>query len=141
MDLSVIKERIGIIEKLEEENKKAKELLRSALENDASYTQIAEEAKSAAKKRKEVRDAIFNQEGNAKLAEDIRENLDEIKTLRDILSVELMDFYNEKKTDMITDQDGSTRKFKISVKLLPKGAKAEDRDDLGRYVETKEDAS
>ncbi len=138
MDLSVIKERIGIIEKLEEENKKAKELLRSALENDGAYAQLNEEAKSATKKRKEMRDAIFNQEGNAKLAEDIRENLDEIKTLRDILSVELMDFYSEKKTDMITDQDGSTRKFKISVKLMPKGAKGEDRDDLGRYIETKE---
>lgn len=137
MDLSVIKERISIIEKLEEENKKAKELLKSTLENNKAYTEVAETAKSAARKKKELRDAVFAQEGNAKLAEDIRENLDEIKTLREILSVELMSFYEKNKTDEITDQDGEKRKFKFAVKLLPKGAKTDERDDLGRYIDSK----
>lgn len=134
MDLNVIKERIKIIEELEDENRKAKELLKSALENDGSYTKVAEEAKSSALKRKELRDSIYHQEGNAKLVEDIRENLDEVKTLREILSVELMDFYSEKKTDKITDSSGETRTFKIQIKLLPKGAKGDERDDLGRFT-------
>jgi len=137
MDLSVIKERISIIEKLEQDNKKSKELLNSALENDKAYTQVADEAKSAARKKKELRDAIYIQEGNAKLAEDIRENLDEIKTLREILSVELMSFYEKNKTDEITDSDGEKRKFKFNVKLMPKGAKTDERDDLGRFVDPK----
>ncbi|MFH1855078.1 MAG: hypothetical protein ABH810_01590 [bacterium] len=137
MDTSVIKERIAIIEKLEDENKKAKELLRSTLENDKIYPQIAEEAKSATKKRKELKDAIYSQEGNAKLTEDVRENMDEIKTLREILAVELMDFHEKNKTDEFVDSTGEKRKFVFTVKLLPKGAKEDDRDDLGRYTPTK----
>jgi len=135
MDLSVIKERIKIIEELEEENRKAKELLKSALENDSSYTQIAQEAKSATKKKKELKDAIYAQESNAKLVEDIRENMDEIKTLQEILAVELMDFHEKNKTDEFVDASGEKRKFVFTVKLLPKGAKEESRDIYGRYTE------
>lgn len=138
MDLSVIKERIKIIEELETENKKAGELLKSALENDEVYTKVAEEAKAINKKRKELKDSIMMREGNIKLVEDIRENMDEIKTLKEILAVELMDFHEKNKTDEIADANGETRKFKFSVKLLPPGSKGYERDDLGRY--TGEDA-
>jgi len=134
MDLSVIKERIKIIEELERENKKAGELMRSALENDEIFQKVAEEAKAINKKRKELKDSIMTREGNIKLVEDIRENMDEIKTLREILAVELMDFYEKNKTDEIVDSSGEKRKFKFSVKLLPKGAKDESRDTYGRFA-------
>jgi hypothetical protein len=134
MDLSVIKERIKIIEELEVENKKANELLKSALENDEIYRKVAEEAKAINSKKKELKDSIMAREGNIKLVEDIRENMDEIKTLKEILAVELIDFHEKNKTDMIDDANGESRKFKFSVKLLPPGVKGYDRDDIGRYA-------
>lgn len=135
MDLSVIKERIKIIEDLEGENKKAKELLNSALENDEIFRKVAEEAKSINKKRKELRDSIMTREGNIKLVEDIRENLDEIKTLKEILAVELMDFHEKNKTDEFVDGAGDKRKFIFSVKLLPRGVRSDEKDEFGRYTE------
>ena len=135
MDLSVIKERIKIIEELEEENKKAKELLNSALENDEIFRKVAEEAKAINKKRKELKDSIMVREWNIKLVEDIKENLDEIKTLREILAVELMDFHEKNKTDEFEDSTGEKRKFIFSVKLLPKGFKSDNRNDFGQYTD------
>ena len=120
MDIKTIRNRIKMIEELEEENRVSKELLKSALENDAQYTEAARETKEALSKRKRIKDEIFSQPGNEKVVEDIKANKEEMSTLQEILSVELAEYYTKEKTDEIEDSSGQRRKFKLVVRLMPK---------------------
>ena len=110
-----------MIDDLEAENKTSKDLLKSALENDGSYVEAAREAKEALSKRKRIKDTIYSQVENKKVVEDIRANVEEIETLQEILSTELANYYATAKTDNIEDAQGTKRKFKIIVKLMPSG--------------------
>lgn len=121
MDTSTIRNRIKMIDDLEAENKTSKDLLKSALENDGSYVEAAREAKEALSKRKRIKDTIYSQVENKKVVEDIRANVEEIETLQEILSTELANYYATAKTDNIEDAQGTKRKFKIIVKLMPSG--------------------
>lgn len=121
MDIATIRNRIKMIEELEEENSVSKELLKSALENDATYTEVAREAKEVLSKRKKIKDEIYSQSENEKVVEDIKANKEEIDTLQEILSAELAEYYTREKTDEIEDAKGAKRKFKVIVKLLPTG--------------------
>jgi len=137
MDLKTIRERIRMIEDLEEENRVSKELINSALENNSEYEQSNEAVKETSKIKKNIKDQIMAEEANKNTLEDIKINREEIKTLKEILSAELAEFYTKNKTDEIQDASGQTRKFKITVRLLPKG-KNENRDSYGRYSKDSE---
>ncbi len=134
MDLSIIRERMEQLESLKEENKVAREALRNELENDNDYQAVCEEFKAVADKRKRFRETIWSKPETQKLILDIKENREEINTLEEILSSELMEYYSEKKVDEIEDRTGEARKFKVSVKLMPKKSKFEDRDFEGKYA-------
>jgi hypothetical protein len=120
MDFSSIQKKIDQIEKLEEENKISKEMLKAELENDESYVQVSNTVKEANKKKKSVKETILLQEDNKKIVEDIKENTEEISTLKEILSTELIDLYQKQKVEEIPDPTGFPRKFKVLVRLLPK---------------------
>ena len=115
-----------MIEDLEEENKKSKELLKSALDNDSEYDKAAREAKEVLSKRRRIKERIMEEPGNKKVVEDIKANKEEIETLQEILSAELVDYYAKEKTDQIEDSSGVQRKFKLTVKLYRKGANFEE---------------
>ena len=121
MNISTIRNRIKMIEDLEEENRASKELLKSALENSRTYTEAAREAKEALSKRRRIKEEIYGESENAKVVEDIKANKEEIDTLQEILSAELAEYYAKEKTDEIEDAHGERRKFKITVKILPMG--------------------
>ncbi len=120
MDIASIQQRIKMIEDLEAENRTLKDMIKSALDSDPSFKEISEEAKAKALEKKRVRDHIMLQDGNQKTVSDVKANLEEISTLKEILSAELVDFYGKNKTDEIDDGSGKTRKFKFAVKLEPK---------------------
>lgn len=134
MDLSIIKERIEQLETLKKENKISREALRNELENSNEYLEVCQEVEAVMDKRKRVKEAIWTKAETQKLIMDIKENREEINTIIEILSVELMDYYSEKKTDEIEDRDGEQRKFKLVVKLAPKKSTHEDRDFEGKYA-------
>lgn len=134
MDIEVLRERITIIDRLEQENKISKDLIKDALENSLEYQEAAKKAKEGTTEKKRIRDQIMREESNHKAMLTIKENVEEINTLKEILSAELMEFYQKNKTDEIKTQDGP-RKFKFSVRILPKGAKDESRDNFGRFTD------
>lgn len=133
MDLNVIKERIGIIERLEQENKVSRELIKSALDNSDAYKTAAEKAKETATEKKRIKDTIMSDPANNSAVESIKENMEEISTLKEILSAELMEYYQEKKTDEIEAADGTARKFKISIKLTRANSQYDERDHMGKF--------
>lgn len=134
MDLSTVQKRISLLEKYSQENRELKEMIKEELENEIKYVEAVEETKAAVNKRKQIKDEILANGPNQKMLETIKSNSEEIATLREILSSELMQVYEENKTDEIADENGENRKFKINVKLLPKGVKLDKRDNLGQYT-------
>ena len=137
MDMAAIQKRISLLEKYTQENREMKEMIKEELENDLGYVELVEEAKAIAEKKKRLKDEILAAGPNQKLADTIKSNTEEIGLLREILSAELIQVYTENKTDEITDEAGQSRKFKINVKLLPRGVKDDDRDNFGRYTDEK----
>ncbi len=120
MDIATMQRRIGLIEKYKEEIKIAKEALKLELESDATYQEAARKAKEAASVKKQAKDQIWGTHTNRKLLDDILTNTQEINTLEEILSDELMDYAQAHQTDQITNERGEPIKFKLMVKLLPK---------------------
>ncbi|OQA03629.1 MAG: hypothetical protein BWY68_00687 [bacterium ADurb.Bin400] len=133
MDVAMIQKRIQQLELLENENRACKEMLQSELENDPNYMEAYEEAKASAQKKKRLKDEILGRGPNQKLLLEIKENLEEIATLKEILSAELVQVYTESNSDEIEDADGESRKFKVQVKLLPKRGKYQGRNSYGQY--------
>jgi len=127
MDIATIQKRIDQLEKLEEEVRMAKEMLKGELENEEIYLEVVEEAKAATAKKKQLRDEILAKGPNEKVVIGIKENQEEITTLKEILSAELMEFYQESQSDEV-----GNRKFKVTVRLLPK--KGESRNNFGQYT-------
>jgi len=120
------------IDELEEENRKAKELMKDQLENDETFQDANIKSKEALKEKRRIKDSVLAESQN--LIEDIRANNEEISTLKEILSAELVDYYNQKKTDEIADKTGETRKFKIIVRVMPQKSTYDKRDIEGKYT-------
>jgi len=120
MDVEQIKKRIEIIDKINDDVKKAKEMLKSALDNDSAYQQAAEENKVAASKKKQMRDEVYNLPEHRKVVEQIKDSNEEIGALKEILAEELIEYRQASKTESIQDKDGQTRYFKLSCKLVNK---------------------
>lgn len=117
MSLESIQKRIAEIEKYEEENRIAKETLTTQLDESSAYGEAVNEAKIATKKKKQIKDEIYAQASNQDLLDNIADNNEEISTLKEILSTELLDYQQKQKVSEITDASGQLRKFKVSVKL------------------------
>lgn len=128
-DFAAIEKTIESLEKYKEEIRIAQEMLKGELENDPIYVEASEKAKEATAVKKRLKEEILTKGPNAKIVEDIKYNSEEISTLREILSAQLVDFYSKSGTDQIAD-----RKFVVSAKLLPKNAKGEKRNEKGQYI-------
>lgn len=135
MDLEMIRTRMSQIEELEEEVRKAKELLKSELDNDEAYKESVQKAKEANQEKKRLRDIVYASNNNMSMLEDIRADTEEINTLKEILSPELMEYHSQKKTDEIEDKDGEVRKFKVIVRVLPKKSSYDKRGVDGKYID------
>lgn len=133
MDIATIQKRIDLLEKYQEEVKNAKDMLQGELDNSDEYLKVADEVKEIAQKRKQIKDEILATGPNQKLLADIKSNTEEISTLKEILSVELVQVYTENKSDEFNDANGEPRKFKLSVRLLPKRGMFQNRNFDGRY--------
>ena len=120
MEDTTIQNRIGLMEKLAEEIRIAKEALKAELDNDEQYVEESLSSKEANARKKASRDKVFANESCQKLLEDIKANNEEVSILMEILATELMEVYSEKKVNEIEDAEGEFRKFILSVKLLPK---------------------
>ena len=100
MDLSQIKQRIEVMEKIKGDMKIAKNMLKDAQDGDAVYQEIAEEAKVAANKKKQIRDEIYNQADNRKLVDQIKKDQEELAVLNEMLSEELIEYRKSTKLSL-----------------------------------------
>ena len=120
MDRQQIIERLQKLDDLNGEVKVAKQMLKDALENDPLYQEINEASTEARTKKKNLVNDIYNLPENSKIVENIKVSREEISTLKEILSEELIEYRNQHKTESIEGPDGQMRIFKFSVRLSPK---------------------
>lgn len=120
MNISTIQKRIKMIEEYKEEIRKATEILKDQLDNHPEFAEATTKAKEAAAAKKRIKTEVLARKENEKIAWDIKENTEEIKAAQEILAGELIEFYQQNRSDSIEDAEGKKRKFKISVKLSPK---------------------
>ncbi|MEK7096490.1 MAG: hypothetical protein AAB881_00865 [Patescibacteria group bacterium] len=120
MEEQSIQKRIEALEKLQEEVRACREMLKSELESSPEYMTAFEESKEANQKKKQIKDNIVSTGPNQKLTLEMRENLEEISTIKEILNAELLREWEKNQTDEVPDPAGGTRKFVLTVKLLPK---------------------
>jgi hypothetical protein len=119
MDIGQIQKRIASIEELRDSIKVAQDAIKNALDNDAMYKEATQQAKEINTKKKKIKDDILNQAENREFVDKVKDVKDEISTLEELLSYELVEYSQQNNTDMIQGKDGLVRKFKIRVQLLP----------------------
>lgn len=119
MSLATIQKRLATLEKLEQENKVARQMLKEELEQNEAYMAVNAEQKAAATQKKNLKEEILATGSNQEMVAKIEENNEEIKTLREILNTELVEYYAKERVDELQDSNGQTRKFKISIRFLP----------------------
>jgi len=133
MDIAIIQKRLKTLEEHEVNIKNAREMLKGELDNSPEYQNAVEEAKEANDKKKRIKDEILSKGPNQKLLLEVKENTEEISTLKEILSAELIQIHDEEKSDSITDANGEVRKFIVLAKILPKNGSYQSRDSWGKY--------
>lgn len=133
-----MQKRIEMIEQLQRQIRETKEMLKEELENNAEYRDAVEQANELNTKKKRLKDEISNSGSNKELLAKIKEDSEEIATLKEILSAELMQVYTEEKVDEIPDLNGDVRKFKVQAKLVSKKSAYDTRDGMGQYIKEAE---
>ncbi len=127
-EISTIQKRIEQLDKLQAQIKINRDMLKGELENELPYLECVEEVKAVTQKRKQIKDEILGRGPNQEILKSIKDDQEEISTLKEILSAELMEFWEKSQTEQIAD-----RKFKVSASLLPR--KEEYRNGYGQYTE------
>ena len=118
--LEVVRRRLSILGKSEEELKVQKEMLSSLFENDPGYQEADAEVKEISKKKLDAKARISKTPQAQTLAAKIKELSDEIKDNKEMLSDELMQYYQTAGVTEIEDSDGNIQEFEIKVKLKGK---------------------
>lgn len=118
METGVIQKRLKILDDLMREVGKLKGSLEDALMDDPNYGKMMEEEEETKKVKKEKKDRIMSTATIKGYQEELKEKMQEIKEIREILSQELVDYYKDSGTLEIVDADGNVKRMKFSVKLV-----------------------
>ena len=119
MDLTTIQKRISQLDAAQQEARRTKETLDDALKEDDRYQEIDLQIRDLALKRKQLKDEIWTQKAFQEAVAKLKDIREEISDLAEILNQELLDWRQKNNTDEIIGADGTTRRVKISVRLLP----------------------
>ena len=117
MNIAQIQKRIGSIEANKEEIRKIQEIIKDQMEQNPEYQEAQKKGKEISAIKKKVREDVLSKPENEKMLFETKELQEEIKTASEILSAELVEYYQKNNSDEIEDVEGNKRKFKFSVKL------------------------
>lgn len=118
MAVEDIRQRLSEIETEKERVTTLKDMLKNALENDIPYQEAAAEQKDWSAKAKQAKEAAFAAANGDEIQEQIAEINEKIKSLQELLSYELVQYYQEFRTNEFTDAEGNTRRFKVGATMV-----------------------
>lgn len=120
MSLEMIQKRMQIINDLQAEINKNKEIYDDALLNNPEYQKVEEKKEEVKKINKEAKEKVAKIKENPTLQginDTLKELKEELKNNREVLSQELADYYRESGSMEIIDPDGNIRHIKFNAKL------------------------
>lgn len=108
-----LKKRFATLEKIKEELRAERELLKAEIENSAEYLQLSEEIKAIKARQEQLTE-------NNSIIQDIKEKIKEANQeyteIKEILSAELVNYYRENNDDQI-EADGKIYRIKVTAKI------------------------
>jgi hypothetical protein len=118
MSIETISKRLKILNDLQEELNKAKALLDEKLEDDPAYQKFQEEQVKIKEEVKEKKDKVMKTQTIKAMDDEVKNLRTEIKENKEILSMELADYYKENGILEITDPEGMVKRIIFSAKLV-----------------------
>jgi hypothetical protein len=117
-DNSMILKRLKIITELSEELNKAKAALDEKLEDDPAYQKFQTEQLQIQEETKQKKDKIMTTQTIKAMDEELKNLRKEIKENKEILAVELAEYYKDNGSLEITDDEGNVKRIVFSAKLV-----------------------
>lgn len=114
----MILKRLKIISDLTEELNKAKAALDEKLEDDPAYQKFQEEQLKIREETKMKKEKIMTTQTVKAMDDELANLRKEIKENKEILAVELAEYYKDSGSLEITDDEGNTKRIVFSAKLV-----------------------
>jgi protein subunit release factor A len=118
MSIETISKRLKILNDLQEELNKAKSLLEEKLEDDPSYQKFQQEQMKIKEETKEKKDKVMKTQTIKAMDEEVKNLRTEIKENKEILAMELADYYKDEGVLEIKDPEGTIKRIIFSAKLV-----------------------
>lgn len=118
MSIETINKRLKILSDLQEELNKAKSVLDEKLEDDPNYQKFQEEQIKFKEEAKEKKDKVLKTQTIKAIDDEVKNLRTEIKENKEILAMELADYYKDSGILEITDQEGVVKRIIFSAKLV-----------------------
>ncbi|MBI3954650.1 hypothetical protein HY333_01260 [Candidatus Collierbacteria bacterium] len=119
----LVRSHLSKLDDLKGELSKLKEMLDDLLLNDPNYREANEQAKVAAKAKKQAKEAILSLSGNLHIAQKHKDISQEIRQLKSSLSNHLQQYQRLSQSNQIEDESGQTRQIVYTAKLVKVSAK------------------
>lgn len=107
--------RLGIIQKLKQEQKEIKEMLDDAFESNDEFREAKANKGEVTKDYSVIKAQIINEPANAKLADKLKEIGAELSEEKDLFAQELAVYFSKEGKSEIKLADGTVIKFKLAA--------------------------
>jgi|GEM_PF-2977524 len=114
-DMSTLIKRLGIVAKLKAELKELDQMLKDAQENNAELQDAKEQKQQMTRDFSVVKEKLFNEPGNAKLVEQVKQLKGELADEKEFLAQELAVYFSREGKSEITLPDGKVVRFKLAA--------------------------
>lgn len=113
--MSTLIKRLGIVAKMKAELKELDQMLKDVQESNAELQEAKEQKQQATRDFSVVKETIFNEPGNAKLVEQVKQLKSELADEKEILAQELAVYFSKEGKSEITLPDGRVVRFKLAA--------------------------
>jgi len=120
MSLETVQKRLKILSDLQDEVNRIRALFNESLENDPMYQEVQEVEKKVKEETKEKKMKVKSAPTIKSMDNELKELRGQIKENKEILALELADYYRESGSLDITDEDGNVKRVVFSVRLINK---------------------
>lgn len=117
---NMINTSLGTIEKVKEEKAKLSEMLKSLLDNDPSYLEASEQAKTAGKAKGQARKQVMRMPQASDLDSKVKELGKHLKDINTQMSMYLADYARLSGLSTFEDPSGEVREIVYVAKLVKK---------------------
>ena len=117
---NMINTSLGTIEKVKEEKAKLSEMLKSLLDNDPSYLEASEQAKTAGKAKGQARKQVMRMPQASDLDSKVKELSKHLKDITTQMSMYLADYARLSGLSTFEDPNGEVREIVYVARLVKK---------------------